>query len=102
MVHGHRSASARYSLKLLNDISYLNFLSFHDLANSGTHELLVLTVRHHQQLRIHLSDFVAAYNFAKRLKTMASQPTSSSAIAGKKYPDRFTLDHIHQMPGLNA
>ena len=83
MVHGHRSASARYSLKLLNDISYLELSSFHDLAYSGTHKLLVLTVRHHQQLRIRLSDFVAAYNFAKRLKTVASQSASSSAIAGK-------------------
>ena len=86
MVQRHRSALCKYSLKLSNDISYLELSSFHDLAYSGTYELLVLTVRHHQQLRIRLSDFVAAYNFAKRLKTMASRPTSSSAIDGKKIP----------------
>jgi transposase InsO family protein len=41
----------------------------------------------HHQLRIHLSDFVAADNFAKRLKTLggvtAVPPTNSSANAGK-------------------
>jgi hypothetical protein len=37
----------------------------------------------HQLVR-HLDDFVAAYNFARRLKTLnASHPTSSSANDGQ-------------------
>jgi transposase InsO family protein len=57
----------------------------------------------HDQLRIHLSDFVAAYNFAKRLKTLAGL-TAYEFICKcwQKEPDRFTLDPIHQMPGLNT
>jgi hypothetical protein len=55
------------------------------------------------QLRIHLSDFIAAYNFAKRLKTLHGL-TAYEFI--RKYwqtePDRFTLDPIHQGPGLNT
>ena len=55
----------------------------------------------HDQLRMHLADFVAAYNFARRLKTLkASRPTSSSANWTRE-PERFTLDPLHQMPGLN-
>ena len=56
----------------------------------------------HHQLRIHLSDFVAAYNFAKRLKTLGGL-TAYEFICRcwQKQPDRFTLDPIHQMPGLN-
>lgn len=39
----------------------------------------------HAELRSHLSDFVNAYNFAKRLKlSKASHPTSSSAGPGQK------------------
>ncbi len=38
----------------------------------------------HDQLRTHLADFVAAYNFARRLKTLrVSCPTSSSARRGR-------------------
>jgi transposase InsO family protein len=47
----------------------------------------------HEQLRIHLSDFVAAYNFAKRLKTLHGL-TAYEFICKcwQKEPDRFTLD----------
>src|SRR5579875_125661 len=56
----------------------------------------------HQQLRTHLADFVAAYNFAKRLKTLGGL-TAYEFICKcwQKEPDRFTLNPIHQMPGLN-
>jgi len=56
----------------------------------------------HDQLRTHLSDFVAAYNFAKRLKTLGGL-TAFEFICKcwQKEPDRFTLNPIHQMPGLN-
>jgi hypothetical protein len=39
----------------------------------------------HEQLRTHLTDFVSAYNFARRLKTLkASHPTKPSAKHGQK------------------
>jgi transposase InsO family protein len=56
----------------------------------------------HDQLRSHLADFVAAYNFAKRLKTLKGlTPYEYICKAWTKEPERFTLDPIHQMPGLN-
>jgi hypothetical protein len=43
---------------------------------------------HHDQLRRHLADFLDAYNFARRLKTLkASRPTSSSASSGQSSPN---------------
>jgi transposase InsO family protein len=57
----------------------------------------------HDQLRSHLADFVAAYNFAKRLKTLKGlTPYEYICKAWTKEPERFTLDPIHQMPGLNT
>jgi hypothetical protein len=51
----------------------------------------------------HLDDFVTAYNFARRLKTLnALTPTSSSASDGTIEPERFTLNPLQKMPGLNA
>ena len=56
----------------------------------------------HDQLRGHLADFVAAYNFARGSRpSRASPPTSSSAKPGPKEPEQFTLNPIQQMPGLN-
>ena len=57
----------------------------------------------HDQLRSHLADFVAAYNFARRLKTLNGlTPYEHICQAWTKQPDRFTLDPTHQMPGLNT
>jgi transposase InsO family protein len=57
----------------------------------------------HDQLRSHLADFVAAYNFARRLKTLNGlTPYERICQAWTKQPDRFTLDPTHQMPGLNS
>ncbi|WP_265506846.1 integrase core domain-containing protein, partial [Paracoccus rhizosphaerae] len=68
----------------------------------------------HDQLRTHLADFMPAYNFARRLKTLASHgPWTDGgpwlALTSYKFickiwtsqPDRFILNPIHQMPGLN-
>ncbi len=57
----------------------------------------------HNQLRTHLGDFIAAYNFAKRLKTLGGL-TAYEFICKcwQKDPDRFTLDPIHQMTGLST
>lgn len=57
----------------------------------------------HQQLRRHLDDFVAAYNFGRRLKTPKGlTPYESVCKAWQTEPHRFTLNPLHQMPGLNT
>jgi transposase InsO family protein len=56
----------------------------------------------HDQLRTHLSDFVAAYNFGRRLKTLRGlTPYEAICKVWTDEPYRFTLDPLHQMPGLN-
>jgi transposase InsO family protein len=55
----------------------------------------------HDQLRSHLADFVTAYNFAKRLKTLKGlTPYEYICKLWTKEPDRFTLNPLQQMPGL--
>jgi transposase InsO family protein len=57
----------------------------------------------HEQLKAHLSDFIAAYNFARRLKTLRGlTPYEAICKLWTHDPDRFTLHPIHQMPGLNT
>jgi len=56
----------------------------------------------HDQLVRHLADFVAAYNFARRLKTLNG--LSPYEFVCKRWtiePERFTLDPLQKMPGLN-
>jgi transposase InsO family protein len=56
----------------------------------------------HDQLRQHLTDFVAAYNFGRRLKTLRGlTPYEFICKRWTAEPERFTLDPLHQMPGLN-
>lgn len=57
----------------------------------------------HDQLRTHLAYFLAAYNFARRLKTLSGL-THYEYICKiwNSEPDRFILDPIHQMPGQNT
>ena len=56
----------------------------------------------HDQLRAHLADFVAAYNFGRWLKTLKGlTPYEFICKAWTNEPQRFTLDPLHQMPGLN-
>jgi transposase InsO family protein len=57
----------------------------------------------HEQLRLHLADFIAAYNFARRLKTLGGlTPYEYICKIWTSEPDRFILNPIHQMPGLNT
>jgi len=57
----------------------------------------------HDQLRTHLADFMAAYNFARRLKTLSGlTPYEYICKIWTSEPDRFILDPIHQMLGLNT
>ena len=57
----------------------------------------------HDQLRRHLADFVAAYNFGRRLKTLEGlTPYEAICRSWTKEPDRFTSDPTHQTPGPNS
>ena len=56
----------------------------------------------HDQLRQHLADFVSAYNFARRLKTLRGlTPYEAICKAWTDEPSRFIQDPHHQIPGPN-
>jgi transposase InsO family protein len=57
----------------------------------------------HDQLRRHLSDFVDAYNFGRRLKTLKGlTPYEFICKRWTIEPKRFNLNPLQQMPGLNS
>ena len=57
----------------------------------------------HEQLRRHLADFVAAYNFGRRLKTLKGlTPYEFICKRWTAEPDRFMINPLQQMPGLNT
>jgi transposase InsO family protein len=57
----------------------------------------------HDQLRGHLADFMAAYNFARRLKMLSGlTPYEYICKLWTSEPDKFIVNPIHQMPGLNT
>ena len=57
----------------------------------------------HRQLRQHLADFVAAYNFGRRLKTLKGlTPFEYICKSWTSQPERFILNPLQQMPGLNS
>ncbi len=57
----------------------------------------------HDQLRRHLADFVSAYNFGRRLKTLKGlTPYEFICKAWADQPEPFTLNPLQQMPGLNS
>jgi hypothetical protein len=54
----------------------------------------------HAQLRAHLADFVSAYNFGRRLKTLwGLTPYEAICKACSAEPSHFRLNPLHQMPG---
>lgn len=56
----------------------------------------------HDQLSTHVADFVATYNFARKLKTLGGL-TAYEYICEiwRSQPERFMRNTIHHMPGLN-
>ena len=57
----------------------------------------------HDQLREHLANFVAAYNFAKRLKTLKGlTPYEYICKIWTQEPQRFISNPHHQSPGPNS
>ena len=56
----------------------------------------------HDQLAPHLANFISAYNFGRRLKTLKGlTPSAFICKCWTSQPERFTLNPLHQMPGLN-
>ena len=56
----------------------------------------------HKQFENHLQNFMNAYNFARRLKSLKGlTPYEFICKIWTTQPHRFTLNPIHQMPGLN-
>jgi transposase InsO family protein len=56
----------------------------------------------HDQLREHLATFLAAYNFAKRLKTLRGiTPYEYICKCWTENPDQFRLNPFHHKLGLN-
>jgi len=57
----------------------------------------------HNQFKTHLTDFVNAYNYARRLKTLKGlTPYEFICKIWTKEPQRFRLNPTHQTPGLNT
>jgi transposase InsO family protein len=57
----------------------------------------------HGELRTHLADFVTAYNYARRLKSLKGlTPYEFICKTWTKEPARFILNPLQQMPGLNS
>ncbi len=57
----------------------------------------------HDQLTSHLTTFVCAYNYARRLKTLKSlTPYEAICRAWTIEPGRLNIDLIHQLPGLDT
>ena len=57
----------------------------------------------HDQLRAHLQNFVDAYNFARRLKTLRGlTPYEFICKVWTSEPHRFKNSPLQQMPGLNT
>jgi transposase InsO family protein len=56
----------------------------------------------HRQLKEHLSQFLMAYNFARRLKTLKGlTPYEHIGKCWQKEPERFKLNPLHHNMGLN-
>ena len=56
----------------------------------------------HGQLRTHLNDFMAVYNFGRRLKTLSGlTPYEYVCKIWTSEPEKFIINPNHQTPGLN-
>ena len=56
----------------------------------------------HEQLRRHLADFISASNYGRRLKTLKGlTPYEFICKAWASNPERFSINPLQQMPGLN-
>ena len=57
----------------------------------------------HAQLETHINDFIAAYNYARRLKTLQGlTPFEYICKIWTSEPERFIVDPTHHTPGPNS
>jgi transposase InsO family protein len=57
----------------------------------------------HEQFQQHLTDFINAYNFGRRLKTLKGlTPYEFIVKTWTNEPERFILNPLHEMPGSNS
>jgi transposase InsO family protein len=57
----------------------------------------------HDQFEAHLADFINAYNYARRLKTLKGlTPYEYICKCWTSQPERFKLNPLQKMPGLNT
>ena len=57
----------------------------------------------HAQLTAHLHDFIDAYNYGRRLKTLPGlTPYVYICKIWATQLERYKLNPLHQMPGLNT
>ena len=56
----------------------------------------------HEQLRSHLCDFVNAYNFARRLRTLKGLTRTSSSAGFGRPNQTDTANPLQKMPGRNS
>jgi transposase InsO family protein len=57
----------------------------------------------HDQLKAHLADFINAYNYARRLKTLKGlTPHEYICKSWTSQPERFKLNPLQKMPRLNT
>ncbi|PPU91591.1 hypothetical protein XpopCFBP1817_13525 [Xanthomonas populi] len=57
----------------------------------------------HAHLREHLANFIDAYTFGRRLNALKGQtPYEFICKQWTSEPERFTVDRIQLMPGLNT
>ena len=77
--------------------------TFASQRNRTIKEATIKRFHYDDQLQTHLADFIAAYNFARRLKAIGGlTPHEYICKIWTSEPDRFILNPIHQMPGLNT
>lgn len=59
--------------------------------------------RSHQQLQSHLTDFIGAYNYARRLKTLRGlTPFEFVTKCWTEEPDQFRINPAHHTTGPNS
>jgi Integrase core domain len=97
-----------YLIVGIDRTSKFAFVQLVTKANRVNHTIKEATVKRynydsHAQLTAHLHDFINAYNYGRRLKTLKGlTPFEYICKIWTIEPDRLTLNPTDQMPGLNT
>lgn len=92
---------------MVRSSALLSVIAAHSPAGQWNRTIKEATVKRyhyedHDQLRTHLTDFINAYNYARRLKMLKGlTPYEYICKTWTKEPEKFILNPTHQMPGLN-